>query len=132
MTADDHLSLRGQRVRSGLAWLAAAALLVPARTLLEGMMPSVENTVIDEVPALLLVIASGVFTMAGVARLIQAARTPRGFAHHPHYAISDRDVAAAKARLDAARQSHAALRGPDDAVGYDRARRTTERYHTPV
>lgn len=124
-------SLRQQRFRSGFAWLAAAAVLVPARMLLDGMMPSVENTVIDEVPTMLLVIASGVFAIAGVVRLVQALRTPRGFMHDPNYAISDRDVAAAKARLDAARQSHVALRGPDDTIR-DTARRMTERYHTPV
>lgn len=127
MFDDGSPSPRQQRFRSGVAWLAAAALLVPARMLLDGMMPSVENTVIDEVPTMLLVIASGVFAVAGIARLVQAARTPRGIAHDPQYEISDRDLAAAKARLDAARQSHVALRGPED-----NARRVTPRYHTPV
>lgn len=132
---DDHSpsppSLRQQRIRSGLAWLAAAALLVPARMLLEGMVPSIENTVVDDVPTMLLVMASGVFAVAGVARLVQAMRTPRGFMHDPHYDISDRDVAAVKARLDAARQSHVALGSPYDKTR-DTARRVTERYHTPV
>lgn len=127
MSDHDALSPRERHVRGALAWFAAAALLIPARMLLDGLMPSVENTVVDEVPAMVLVVASGVFAVAGVVRLVQALRAPRMRSAYTARELTEQDVAAAKARLDAARQSHVALRGPDDT-----ARRVVERYHTPV
>lgn len=78
--SDDHNSAARSRVRAGLELLVIAAALSPLLFVLEAVMPSRENTRLDELPQLLLSAGLMALATAGVARIAWAFVRERGVA----------------------------------------------------
>ena len=66
----EHKSSRKSGVRTGLAMIGAAVVLSPLVSVLGMLMPSRENTMMDELPAMLMSIALVGLGVAGAAKLV--------------------------------------------------------------
>jgi len=68
-------------VRQGLKLLLIAGCLTPLIFLLEGILPSHENTIIDEMPQLVLTVSLLGLALTGVARITYSLLTERRPSH---------------------------------------------------
>ena len=72
MRTDQIESPRWVGIRQGLVLIVASVALSPMLFVVEGLLPSRENTTLDELPSLLLTAAITGLALAGVARLAYA------------------------------------------------------------
>ncbi len=110
---------RGRGVRDGLKMLAGAVLLVPLLFLLEGLVPSIENSTVDELPRTLVALAAGILALAGIVRIAYAV-----VVHPPEHRLRDSE---SLGQLDAPRP-----RDMRAAPSVDTPVRVRRAFDTPV